>query len=130
MTDQNALKRAVAAKALDYVVDGMKLGLGSGTTAEIFLELLAPRIRGGQKLLSRSVSCTLGEGVIAKELEALQQRYADLDIGSYPYFRRSGFGVTLVLRGTEQSRLEAALEELKGLIRDLGGDPQEAAAED
>jgi ribose 5-phosphate isomerase A len=49
--DQNALKRAVATKALDYVVDGMKLGLGSGTTAEIFLELLAPRIRGGQKLL-------------------------------------------------------------------------------
>src|SRR6201985_1844287 len=51
MTDQTALKRAVAAKALDYVVDGMKLGLGSGTTAEIFLELLAPRIRGGMKLL-------------------------------------------------------------------------------
>jgi ribose 5-phosphate isomerase A len=51
MTDQNALKRAVAAKALDYVEDGMKLGLGSGSTAEIFLELLAPRIRGGQKLL-------------------------------------------------------------------------------
>ena len=51
MTDQNALKRAVAAKALDYVVDGMKLGLGSGTTAEIFLEMLAPRIRGGQTLL-------------------------------------------------------------------------------
>src|SRR5476649_2061243 len=50
-TDQNALKRAVAAKALDYVEDGMKLGLGSGSTAEIFLELLAPRIRGGQKLL-------------------------------------------------------------------------------
>ena len=51
MTDQNALKRAVAAKALDYVADGMKLGLGSGSTAEIFLELLAPRIRGGMKLL-------------------------------------------------------------------------------
>ena len=50
MTDQNALKRAVAAKALDYVMDGMKLGLGSGTTAEIFLELLAPRIRAGQAL--------------------------------------------------------------------------------
>jgi ribose 5-phosphate isomerase A len=29
----------------------MKLGLGSGTTAEIFLDLLAPRIRGGLKLL-------------------------------------------------------------------------------
>src|ERR1700749_1307021 len=51
MTDQNALKRAVAAKALDYVKDGMKLGLGSGSTAEIFVEQLAPRVRGGEKLL-------------------------------------------------------------------------------
>jgi ribose 5-phosphate isomerase A len=41
MTDQNALKRAVAAKALEYVRAGMKLGLGSGSTAEIFVELLA-----------------------------------------------------------------------------------------
>jgi ribose 5-phosphate isomerase A len=51
MTDQNALKKAVAAKALEYVQDGMKLGLGSGTTAEVFLDLLAPRVRGGLKLL-------------------------------------------------------------------------------
>jgi ribose 5-phosphate isomerase A len=51
MTDQNALKRAAAAKALDYVQDGMKLGLGSGSTAEIFVEMLAPRVRGGEKLL-------------------------------------------------------------------------------
>ena len=51
MTDQNALKRAVAAKALEYVKDGMKLGLGSGSTAEIFVKMLAPRVRGGEKLL-------------------------------------------------------------------------------
>jgi ribose 5-phosphate isomerase A len=51
MTDQNALKRAVAAKALDYVQDGMKLGLGSGSTAELFVELLAPKVHAGQKLL-------------------------------------------------------------------------------
>jgi ribose 5-phosphate isomerase A len=50
MTDQNALKKAVAAKALDYIADGMTLGLGSGTTAEVFLDLLAPRIKGGLKL--------------------------------------------------------------------------------
>ena len=51
MTDQNALKRAVAAKSLEYVQDGMKLGLGSGSTAEIFVEMLALRVRGGEKLL-------------------------------------------------------------------------------
>jgi ribose 5-phosphate isomerase A len=56
MTDQNALKKAVAAKALEYVTDGMKLGLGSGSTAEIFVELLAPRVRGGMKLLCAPTS--------------------------------------------------------------------------
>jgi ribose 5-phosphate isomerase A len=50
MTDQNALKRAAAAKAMEYVQDGMKLGLGSGTTAEIFVESLATRVRAGHKL--------------------------------------------------------------------------------
>src|SRR3982751_118377 len=90
----------------------------------IFSEL-KHRLRGGAKLLSRSVSCALSEGALAKELGALQDRYGDLEIGSYPYFRRSDFGVTLVLRGIDRERLTRAVEELKALIRSLGGDPQE-----
>jgi molybdenum cofactor synthesis domain-containing protein len=95
----------------------------------IFNEL-KHRLKGGAKVFSRSISCTMGEGTIAKDLAALQARYADLEIGSYPYFRRSDFGVTLVVRGTEQGRIAAAVEELKALIRTLGGDPQEGLAED
>ena len=81
-------------------------------------------------MLSRSVSCHLGEGTLAKDLAALQERYPDLEIGSYPYFRRGDFGVTLVVRGTDRERLAAAIEELKALIRALGGDPQEGLGED
>ncbi|MEI9995221.1 MAG: ribose-5-phosphate isomerase RpiA [Rhizomicrobium sp.] len=55
-TDLNALKRAAAAKALDYIQDGMKLGLGTGSTAEIFLDLLAPRLRGGLNVLGVATS--------------------------------------------------------------------------
>ena len=51
MTDQIAFKRAAAAKAMEYIQDGMKLGLGSGTTAEIFVESLATRVRSGHRLL-------------------------------------------------------------------------------
>ena len=93
-------------------------------------EQLKYRLIGGEKMLSRSVSCALGEGTIAKDLAALQERYPDLEIGSYPYFRRSDFGVTLVIRGTDRERIGAAVEELKTLIRTLGGDPQDGQAED
>src|SRR3954453_8077946 len=87
------------------------------------------RLRGGATMLSRAVSCGLGEGTIAAELGALQDRYPDLEIGSYPYFRRSDFGTTLVVRGTDAERIAAAVAELTALIRKLGGVPQEAAAE-
>jgi molybdenum cofactor synthesis domain-containing protein len=92
-------------------------------------EQLKYRLAGGDKVLSRSVSCRLGEGALAKDLAALQERWPDVEIGSYPYFRRGDFGVTLVLRGTDRTRLITATEEVKVLIRDLGGDPQEGLNE-
>jgi ribose 5-phosphate isomerase A len=41
------LKRQAAARALDFVADGMKLGLGTGSTARHFVELLGARVREG-----------------------------------------------------------------------------------
>lgn len=38
-------KRAAAARALEFVEDGMKLGLGTGSTAKWFVDLLAGRMR-------------------------------------------------------------------------------------
>jgi ribose 5-phosphate isomerase A len=41
------LKRQAAARALDSVRDGMKLGLGTGSTARHFVELLGERVKAG-----------------------------------------------------------------------------------
>jgi len=43
-------KENAAMAALDFVESGMTLGLGSGSTAEIFLERLGERIAGGLKV--------------------------------------------------------------------------------
>jgi ribose 5-phosphate isomerase A len=43
----DAQKRAAAARALDFVRSGMRLGLGTGSTARPFVELLAERVRAG-----------------------------------------------------------------------------------
>ena len=42
-----AAKRAAAARALDYVRAGMKIGLGTGSTAAVFVALLAERVASG-----------------------------------------------------------------------------------
>jgi ribose 5-phosphate isomerase A len=40
-------KRAAAARALEFVMPGMRLGLGTGSTARHFVDLLGERVRGG-----------------------------------------------------------------------------------
>jgi ribose 5-phosphate isomerase A len=52
------LKRQAAGRALDYVRDGMKLGLGSGSTAKHFVELLGERVRSGLKVVGVPTSET------------------------------------------------------------------------
>lgn len=43
----DGLKRQAAARALEQVREGMKLGLGTGSTAKHFVELLGERVRAG-----------------------------------------------------------------------------------
>jgi ribose 5-phosphate isomerase A len=45
--DAETYKRAAAARALDYVRPGMRLGLGTGSTAKHFVDLLGERVRAG-----------------------------------------------------------------------------------
>ena len=40
-------KRAAAARALEFVRPGMRLGLGTGSTAKHFVDLLGERVRAG-----------------------------------------------------------------------------------
>lgn len=47
----DALKRQAAARALDHVTDGMKLGLGTGSTAKHFVDLLGDKVRNGMKVV-------------------------------------------------------------------------------
>ena len=44
-------RQRAAEIAVAEVKTGMKLGLGTGSTAEIFLDVLSPRVRGGLDLL-------------------------------------------------------------------------------
>jgi ribose 5-phosphate isomerase A len=54
--DMTALKREAAARALDQVRAGMRLGLGTGSTAREFVDLLGARVRDGLDVLCVATS--------------------------------------------------------------------------
>src|SRR5947209_6767874 len=56
--DIEAQKRQAAAVAVEWVRPGMRLGLGTGSTAKHFVELLAERVRGGLRVVGVPTSET------------------------------------------------------------------------
>ncbi len=50
--DPDAQKRAAAARAVEFVRSGMRLGLGTGSTARHFVELIGERVRAGLDIVA------------------------------------------------------------------------------
>jgi ribose 5-phosphate isomerase A len=50
VSDQDQQKGAAATAALDYVEDGMRLGLGTGSTARHFIDALGAKVKEGLKV--------------------------------------------------------------------------------
>ena len=87
------------------------------------VDTLQNRLVGGAPVQSRSVGCHLPEGAIAQGLSDIQDRWPDIDIGSYPFYKDGKFGTSLVLRGTDPGDLDDARSAVEDMIVQLGGIP-------
>ena len=63
---QDEAKRMAARRALEFVEDGMSLGLGSGTTSAMFIQELGERVKGGLKV--RGIATSAASQKLAESL--------------------------------------------------------------
>jgi ribose 5-phosphate isomerase A len=140
--DRDALKRAAAERAVALVQDGMVLGLGSGSTAEIAVELLARRVAAGLDVIGiptseRTSVLALKLGIALTSLDTHAQ--IDLAIDGADQVERGTLNLVKGLGGAllrekivaaSARRLVIAVDETK-LVARLGGQtalPVEIAA--
>ena len=94
---------------------------------QAMLDGLLPGLRGGARVLSRSITVLAPEGdVAAGGLGGIQADHPELEIGSYPFWRPEGPGTTIVFRGTDQARIDAAAAALLELADRIGAATQES----
>ncbi|MBN8871969.1 MAG: competence/damage-inducible protein A [Rhodospirillales bacterium] len=111
------------------VAPGFQIGnvyvmAGVPRVMQSMFDWLAPKLQGGPRVVSRAVHAIgLAEGLIAEGLTAVQARYPELDLGSYPFYRPTGNGVSIVAKGTDAAKAEAAIAEVTTLIADLDRTP-------
>lgn len=85
------------------------------------LDGMLNRLSGGDPILTKSVVTNLRESVMAKDLEAVQGNYDDINIGSYPFFKQGKLGVNLIMQSTNADKLEKCVNDLHDMINELDG---------
>jgi len=100
----DSLKRRAAEAALAFVEDGMRLGLGSGSTAEHFVRLLGERVAGGLKVVGvptsgKTEALAKQVGVPLGKLDGMTELDLDIDgadeIGPFLALIKGGGGALL-----------------------------------
>lgn len=77
----------------------------------------------GTPVLSNTISCNLPESMVAHDLAHIQEAYPDIEIGSYPHYRKGVLGLSLVLRSTNSDTLDKATNDVAELVKKYGDTP-------
>lgn len=108
-----------------FFIDNVYVMAGIPQVMQAMIGALNGKLRRGETIQSRSVTAYLPESHVARRLGEIQDKYPHIDLGSYPFHRNDQYGTTLVMRGSIAVDLEAMRQEVRQMIVDLGGTPQE-----
>ena len=86
-----------------------------------YVELMIPQLKdvliSGKKIVSVSCDAKLRESTIAVDLAKIQDKYPDIDIGSYPYSQSKIFGTILLIRGVDEKKINNCKVEINEMIK-------------
>ena len=76
------------------------------------------KLIGGEPIISQTINLRTVESEISKSLSKVQYDNKDVDIGSYPFFRAGRLGVAIVLRSTEQNKIDKCNLEIIKFVKE------------
>ena len=82
---------------------------------------ISGKLKGGNIIKSKTITCDIGEGKIANDLSLIEKQFLNMKIGSYPYFNPQSFGTSIVIRSEKIEDVDLAIEKLIKVIVKFGG---------
>ena len=73
---------------------------------------------GGDPVLSKTLNLRTVESEIAKSLTDVQNQNKKVEIGSYPFFRAGKLGVSIVLRSTDQKKIDHCNDQIIKFVKE------------
>lgn len=120
------IKNSVSA-APGFQIENVFVLAGVPSIMQAMLEDVAPRLTRGRVVHAIAITARIAEGAIAGPLKRIAEANSGVAIGSYPFYRPDGFGVQLVIRGTDLELVKAAAAAIDQLLRDAGASPERSS---
>ena len=106
-------------------IENVYIFAGVPRIMQSMFDAVAPTLKGGKPVETKSVTADLAESAVADGLGVIQNEHPEIAIGSYPQYRNGRFGTTLVLRGIDEDELQAATDKVVALVKSLGDEKPE-----
>ena len=107
-----------------FVIKNVYVLPGVPKIFQIMAKEIIKSLDEGKRYYKKTVSTKLSEGIIGGYIEKIQKKFHSLEIGSYPYFKKNSFGVSLVLTGENIKRIKEACELLITYLDENKGNPR------
>ena len=117
MPDKASLIYNPSSGAPGFVVENVYCLPGVPSILKSMVDGLKNKISGGKKILSKTISVITVESKIAKPLEDIQNKFKNIEIGSYPFFRKGKIGVSIVMRSTEKNLIGVCAKQIVNLVK-------------
>lgn len=115
--DQATLIYNPSSGAPGFIIENVFCLPGVPSILKSMVEGLKNKIIGGKKILSKTISVSTVESEIAKPLEDIQNKFKNIEIGSYPFFRLGTVGVSIVMRSTEKNQIDECSRQIVRFIK-------------
>ena len=102
-----------------FVINNVFVMAGIPNIMKAMLKSAIPMLKRGAVVQSKTLEVMMGESKIAISFEELQNKYKEVDMGSYPFTRNGSHGTALVLRSSNYDSLDKAFVELETIIKSI-----------
>ena len=106
-------------KAPGFKIENVFVMAGIPKIMQGMLEGAKMHLSGGEPMKSESVDVFMPESFIAEELSNLQNKFKDVEIGSYPFVKDGKYGTSLVMRSSDKAKLSDCRAQMELMISKL-----------
>ena len=118
--DGASLVESATILAPGFWIDNVIVMAGVPSIMQAMMDIVAPKLRSGVRMISESVRANAREGDIGTPLREIQQEHPDTVIGSYPFMDEDKKPNTnLVVRSRDPEKLRAAMDAVQAMLGSL-----------